>query len=163
MITLKPLTAEAFAPFGQVIEMRGDFDFSFNEGRADRWADLMDMQVDDGGRMGVSLCVSRPVNLPYQIGFVEKHPLASQAFIPLNERPFLVIVAREENGFVQAPEVFVTNGSQGVNYFAGTWHGVLSPLERDQNFLIIDRVAGEGENLVIHEYETPHIIAYAHL
>lgn len=159
MITPKPLTKEAFAPFGQVIEMRGDFDFTFNEGRADRWLDMVDMDVDAAGRIGVSLCVSRPITLPYSVTFVENHPLASQAFIPLNERPFLVIVAHEAGGQVQPPEAFLTNGHQGINYARGTWHGVLSPIDQDQNFLIIDRVAGDGDNLEIYEYPEPILIS----
>ncbi len=158
MIKPEPLTAQNFAPFGQVIEMEGDFDFTFNEGRADRWLDLANLEVDEQGRMGVSLCTSRPITLPYQVNYVERHPLASQAFIPLNETPFLVIVAHDEGGKPSTPLAFLTNGFQGINYTRNTWHGVLSPIDHDQRFLIIDRVAGDGENLELHEYKKSPMI-----
>ncbi len=157
----KKLTAEAFSPFGQVIENIGEYDFKFNENRADRWNDFLKTEVDAAGRMGVSLAVSRPVTLPYTLSMVERHPLASQAFIPLNEQPFLVIVARDENGKPANPEIFITNGLQGVNYARNAWHGVLSPLNHDQRFLMIDRVEGAGENLEIHDFKEPFVINQA--
>lgn len=155
----KKLTAEAFAPFGQVVENIGGYDFKFNENRADRWDDFLKTDVDTAGRMGVSLAVSRPVILPYTLLMVERHPLASQAFIPLNERPFLVIVAHDQGGKPATPEVFITNGLQGINYARNAWHGVLSPLDHDQRFVMIDRVEGEGNNLEVHNFNEPYVIA----
>lgn len=148
-----PLTAESFAPFGQVLETKGAFDFVFNEGRADRWHDFLKSEVDEDGRIGVSFCISRPVVLPFTLTMVERHPLASQAFIPLNEEPFLIIVAEDDNGVPKTPKIFLSNGQQGINYARNTWHGVLSPLDRDQRFVIIDRVEGKGENLQVHNFE----------
>ena len=158
ILTPKPLTAVAFAPFGQVVENIGKFDFKFNENRADRWHDFLKTDVDEAGRMGVSIAVSRPVTLPYALTMVERHPLGSQAFIPLNEKPFLVIVARDEGGKPASPEVFITNGLQGINYARNAWHGVLSPLDHEQRFMIVDRVEGDGNNLEIFDFEAPFVI-----
>ena len=159
IINPKPLTAEAFLPFGQVVENIGEYDFKFNEDRADRWHDFLNVNIDENGKMGVSLAVSRPVILPYALTMLERHPLGSQAFIPLNERPFLVIVARDDNGKPSVPEVFITNGLQGINYARNAWHGVLSPIDHNQRFVMIDRVEGEGNNLEIHEFDEPYHIS----
>lgn len=151
---------DAFAPFGQVIEMADAPDFAFNEGRAERWADLVKGEVDAAGRLGVSLCRSRPVANPYELTFLERHPLGSQAFMPLDARPFLVIVAPDAKGVPGEPVIFVTNGGQGINYARGTWHGALAPIGSEQRFLIYDRVAGEGDNLEVHEFREAVLIEF---
>ncbi len=157
-ISIEPLSQETFQPFGQVIEMRGDFDFTFNEGRADRWADLANLDIDRDGKLGISMCVSRPITLPYTLEMMERHPLASQAFIPMNSRPFIVFTAEDIEGTPFKPRAFLTNGKQGINYNRDTWHGVLSPIDQDQEFLIIDRICGSGNNLKTFQFDTPYLI-----
>ena len=88
---------------------------------------------------------------------VERHPLGSQAFFPLNDQPFLVIVAPDDGGTPGRPRAFLTNGRQGVNYHRNTWHGILTPLDREQRFLIVDR-KGEGDNLEEFFFERPFLI-----
>ena len=74
---------------------------------------------------------------------MERHPLGSQAFIPLSGRPYLVVVGRDKP---ENLEVFLAGPTQGVNYRAGTWHHYSLALEAPSDFLVIDRV-GPGENL----------------
>jgi ureidoglycolate lyase len=84
--------------------------------------------------------------LPYRFDMVERHPLGSQAFVPLNGQRFVVVVAPPgESVEIESLRAFVTNGRQGVNYHRGTWHMPLIALEAGQEFLVIDR-AGEGAN-----------------
>jgi len=85
---------------------------------------------------------------------MERHPLGSQAFLPMSQHPFLVAVASDAGGMPGTPQAFLTRPGQGVNYRAGTWHAVLMPLARPGLFAVVDRV-GEGENLQEHWFETP--------
>jgi ureidoglycolate lyase len=150
-IVARPLTPEAFAPFGDVIDVRGP-SYPINKGMVDRYHDLARLDFA-GGRTGISLAKGRPYSLPLELEMVERHPLGSQAWIPLGTNPFLVVVAPDEGGAPGEPRAFVTAPGQGVNYLRGTWHGVLTPLDRPQRFLIVDRV-GAGANLQEHHYAT---------
>jgi ureidoglycolate lyase len=154
-LPLLPLTAEAFAPYGDVIEAAAAPSFAFNGGMADRFHDLARLEAaGEGARIGVSIGRARPYSLPLTLALVERHPFGSQAFVPLSQAPFVVVVAPDEGGRPGAPLAFLTAPGQGVNYHAGVWHGVLTPLGREQDFLIVDRVGG-GPNLEEHVYDPP--------
>ncbi|MEM1383087.1 MAG: ureidoglycolate lyase [Pseudomonadota bacterium] len=152
-ITPIELQAERFAPFGDVLEIIGPCDFVFNGGMADRWHAQAFPSAHDG-QVAISLARALPRQLPLGLEMVERHPMGSQAFMPLSNQPFLVIVSADQDGRPARPTVFLTNGRQGVNYRAGTWHGVLTPLGTIQDFLIVDRV-GPSENLEEHFFEEP--------
>jgi len=146
-LAVAPLTREGFAPFGDVVESEGRAHHPINAGSAQRFDDLASVEVTAaGGRPQVSLCRAEPVTLPLRLRLMERHPLSSQAFIPLSATPFLIVVApageRLELSKLQA---FRSNGRQGINYRPGTWHHPLLALERVSDFLIVDR-AGEGAN-----------------
>ncbi len=156
MITPAPLNADAFAPFGEVIEFGDTPDFMINAGMCGRFHDLARAEAL-GGQTAISLADAQPYALPLTLSLVERHPLGSQAFIPLNSAPFLVIVAPDQNGTPGTPLAFISNGAQGVNYHRNTWHGVLCPLDQRQPFVIIDRI-GPGDNLQEFTYPTPYTI-----
>ncbi len=151
-----PLTAKAFAPFGDVVALQGTPDFMINNGMCARHHDLADMDFADG-RAGISLFYGQPYALPMTLKMMERHPLGSQAFIPLSAEPFLVIVATDDDNHPITPLVFLTNGAQGVNYHRNIWHGVLTPLKQPQVFAVIDRIGG-SDNLVEHHFDTPFSI-----
>ncbi|MHA3979456.1 ureidoglycolate lyase [Halovulum sp. GXIMD14794] len=153
MIRIEPLTAEAFAPFGDVLEVSGDPDKIINQGNCGRWHDLAALDMD-GGRAGISLFNARPRALPYTLDMLERHPLGAQAFLPMTQEPFLVIVAPDAGGKPGTPRAFLTAPGQGVNYHRGTWHGVLTPLSEPGLFAVVDRI-GEGNNLEEHWLEDP--------
>ncbi len=88
---------------------------------------------------------------------MERHPLGSQAFLPMSLQPFLVIVAPDAGGRPGAPVAFLTGPGQGVNYHRGTWHGVLTPLHAPGLFAVVDRI-GEGSNLEEYWFEEPYEI-----
>jgi len=153
MLELKaePLTPEAFAPFGDVIDTRVSDSFAINAGRTRRYHDLARVEtLGEGARTLVSIFVSQPVEVPLTIDFLERHPLGSQAFMPLHEERFLIVVAPPgetiDPGEVRA---FVTDGRQGVNYRAGTWHAIQAVLDREGEFLVVDR-GGQGHNCDEH-------------
>ncbi len=148
-----PLTAEAFAAFGDVIDAAGPPDRLVNAGRAGRWHDRA--RIDAGnGRVGISVFDALPVRLPYSFDLVERHPLGSQAFLPMTLHPFLVIVAPDRNGKPGDPVAFLTAPGQAINLLRGTWHGVLSPLDAPGLFTVVDRI-GTEPNLEEHRYDAP--------
>lgn len=146
-LTPEPLTAEAFAPFGEVIEGSDRAEqIPINYGYTTRFNDLAAIDVADGGGHAiVSLFRARPLDPPLLKVF-ERHPLGSQSFTPLQGRPFLVAVAPAGDFDPAAIRVFQAEPGQGVNYRKGVWHHFLLPLEAESDFLVIDR-AGPGSNL----------------
>ncbi|SLN72640.1 ureidoglycolate lyase [Ruegeria meonggei] len=153
-VVIAPLTAEAFAPFGDVIDCAGDPDKLINQGQCGRYHDRAALDFSDG-RAGVSLFNANPRSLPYQLEMVERHPEGSQAFIPMTHQSFLVIVAPDIAGQPGVPLAFCTAPGQAVNYHRGTWHGVLTPLQGSGLFAVVDRI-GAGSNLEEHWFDTPY-------
>jgi len=146
-IDLEPLTREAFAPFGDVIEIRGARHFPINRGAIERYHDLAALDIDADGRAIVSIMAcNRASHLPYRVEVIERHPVGSQAFVPMD--PVRMIVAVIEPGDDPDPRklrAFVSDGRQGVNYRAGVWHMPLIAEREGQQYLIVDR-AGPGAN-----------------
>ena len=148
-IRTEPLTAEAFAPFGEVLEATGPFRL-INAGLCQRHHDRATIDVGDT-RAGISIFKAEPRALPYTFDLIERHPEGSQAFLPMTEHPFLVIVG---TGPEAAPRAFLTNGAQGINLYRGTWHGVLTPLHAPGLFAVVDRI-GSTPNLEEHRFAEP--------
>jgi ureidoglycolate lyase len=154
----EPLTRAGFAAFGDVIEAGSAFDV-INSGTTQQFNKLTDVDVStDGGRTQVSVYRVVPYELPLTIKMLERHPLSSQLFMPLNAAPFLVVVAppgeRVERASVRA---FVTNGAQGVNYRRGTWHHPVIALRNPSEFLVVDRV-GPGANCDEFFFESERVL-----
>jgi ureidoglycolate lyase len=152
-IATEPLTAEAFRPFGDVLEAAGVPDRIINEGLCGRFHDRA--RLDFGsGRAGISIFDAAPRALPYRLAMVERHPDGSQAFLPMTQAPYLAVVAPDDAGRPGVPRAFVTAPGQGINLLRGTWHGVLTPLAAPGLFAVVDRI-GEGANLEEHRFEDP--------
>ena len=149
----EPLTASAFAPFGDVLDTTGEARL-INAGLCQRFHDRARLDFIDG-RAGLSIFQAAPRALPYAFDLIERHPEGSQAFLPMTAHPFLVIVATDP---VATPRAFLTNGAQGINLHRGTWHGVLTPLHAPGLFAVVDRI-GPGTNLQEHRYATPWTVA----
>lgn len=144
----QPLERATFAAFGDVIETDHAQHYPINAGWATRYNDLARLDVtQQQGRPALSIfrALARPKPMPLQK--VERHLLASQAFVPLTTTPFLVVVAPAglaPNG----PDdllAFVTNGRQGVNYRPGVWHHPLLAIEQTCDFLIVDRIGASRD------------------
>ncbi len=151
-----PLTAEAFAPFGDVLEVNGAPSKVINQGLCGRYHDLARLDFSDG-RAGISIFDAEARDLPLKLDLVERHPDGSQAFLPMTEHPFLVIVARDAGGIPSEPKAFLALSGQGVNYHRNTWHGVLTPLHAPGRFAVVDRI-GEGANLEEYWFDTPYMV-----
>ncbi|MEL6840618.1 MAG: ureidoglycolate lyase [Pseudomonadota bacterium] len=148
-IRISALTGRAFAPFGDVLNCDGDPDKMINAGLCGRFHDRA--RVDCDGKVGISLFRSELRRLPYPLDLVERHPLGSQAFIPMSMDPFLVVVADAN----LRPQAFITAPGEGINFHRGTWHGVLTPLSGPGLFAVIDLV-DDKPNLEEHVFETPY-------
>ena len=151
-IVIQPMTAAAFAPFGDLIDCSGAADKIINQGLCGRFHDRAQMDFADG-RAGISLFRAEPRHLPLSLEMVERHPEGSQAFIPMSEHGFLVIVAPDDAGKPGQPLAFETAPGQAINFHRGTWHGVLTPLHAPGLFAVVDRI-GDGANLEEHWFET---------
>jgi ureidoglycolate lyase len=156
-IRLTTLTAAAFAPFGDLLEVSGAPDMMINAGLCGRYHDRARLDFAAEGRAGISLFRSRARGLPYALDLLERHPLGSQAFLPLSQDPYMVIVAPDEGGAPGRPIAFLAGKGQGVNYHRGVWHGVLAPLTDHADFAVIDRIGG-GANLEEHRLDQPYTI-----
>lgn len=132
--------------FGNIIEATGEPFFQIKNGMANRFHALAHVPVDEQGETVISIVDRYRYPLPHRIEVVERHPLGSQAFIPCDSSPFVVVVAPPddplERGRIRA---FMTNGKQGVNYHAGVWHGLLLTPYAEMCFLCVDR-EGPGSN-----------------
>ncbi|PLW78809.1 ureidoglycolate lyase [Cohaesibacter celericrescens] len=160
-ILIQPLTKLAFAPFGEVLETSGTPTMMINQGLCGRYHDLAAVDIGeadaDQGKVGISLFDAQPRRLPYQLDMMERHPLGSQAFLPMSMTSFLVIVAPDANGEPGMPLAFLSKPGQGINFHRNIWHGVLTPLQAPGLFAVVDRI-GTSKNLQEHWFERPYIV-----
>lgn len=156
-IKAEPLTPEAFEAFGDVIS----FDaaarhFPINGGTTERYHALSSaVAFGEDAHVIISLARAKPFQLPLKVAMLERHPFGSQAFVPLSPTRFLVVVAADRHGQPGTPRAFLAQGGQGINYFRNTWHGVLSVLDNQADFLVVDR-EGDGENLEEFQLDKPY-------
>ncbi len=155
-IKIHPLTATAFAPFGEVLEVSGTPDRLINAGKCGRFHDRARLDFADA-RAGISIFKSESFALPYRLELVERHPEGSQAFVCMSADPFLIVAASDENGTPGTPLAFVTNGTQAVNIRSNVWHGVLTPLSGAGLFAVIDRI-GTTKNLEEYRFTVPFTV-----
>jgi len=146
MLPIVPLTKAGFAPFGDVVETADVRPRLINEGFANRFDDLAGIDVAaDGGEVNVSLFVGSVRPSPIAIKMMERHPLGSQLFMPLNDAPWLVVVCTDP-AVPMSYRAFAAAGWQGVNYARNCWHHPLLVTAEASLFFVIDR-KGPGDNL----------------
>lgn len=146
LIQTEPLTSEAFKPFGDVLETDGIAPELINRGSTQKFADQANITLSDGGSAQISIYRSNAIELPFRIRMMERHLLGSQAFYPLHDRPFPIVVALP--GTIPGPNtvrVFMSNGQQGVNIHPGVWHHYQLTLDKTSDYLVVDR-AGPGDD-----------------
>jgi ureidoglycolate lyase len=145
-ISVAPLTAAAFSPFGELVEPDAGELIAINQGFASRANDLARVDVAaGGGSINVSLFVAQPRPQPIDVKLMERHPLGSQLFFPLQDKPWLVLVCTDPL-VPDSYRAFVATGRQGVNYARNIWHHPLLVLGAGDRFLVVDR-KGPGNDL----------------
>lgn len=141
-LIVEPLTAAAFAEFGAVIAADAARKvYPINQGTTQRYHALACVDVV-GGRTAISIARAQPFALPLGIGMLERHPLGTQAFVPLAGTRWVVVVATSPEA---TPRAFLADRGQGVQYHRGTWHHPLIALDDGGDFLVVDRI-GDGDN-----------------
>ena len=158
VIKPKPINKENFKKFGDMITTADIKPIEINEGYAKRFDGIANLDTSkDNGETTISIFSALKRSFPMKIDMMEKHPLGSQAFIPMKQTTFLVLVAPEGNKpDLNRIEAFIVPPEIGVNYNPGIWHFPLIATE-DMNFLVVDR-KGSGDNLVIENIEKEEII-----
>lgn len=145
-LTIEPLTRAAFADFGDVIDLDGARHYPINGGTCERYHDLAKVDVGDGGGHAlINVFRGQPRAFPFAITMLERHPLGSQAFIPLTEREYLVVVAPAGPLEPSKLRAFLARARQGVSYAKGVWHHPLLALDEVSDFVVVDR-GGPGAN-----------------
>ena len=157
-INPKPITKENFSKFGDMITTADIKPIEINEGYAKRFDGIANLNTSkDNGETTISIFSALRRSFPMKIDMMEKHPLGSQAFIPMKQTTFLVLVApKGSKPDLNKIEAFIIPPEIGVNYNPGTWHFPLIATE-DMNFLVVDR-KGSGDNLVIENIEKEEVI-----
>jgi ureidoglycolate lyase len=158
IINPKPITKENFSKFGDMITTNDIKPLEINNGYAKRFDDIANVDTSkDNGETIISIFSALKRSFPMKIDMMEKHPLGSQAFVPMKETTFLVFVAPKGNKpDLDKIEAFIVPPGMGVNYNPGTWHFPLIATE-DMNFLVVDR-KGSGDNLVIENLDNKEVI-----
>ena len=145
LLAVERLTKAAFLPWGEVIEGEGAVRRTINDGTTDRFHALASVDVSTGGgRPIVSIFAGRRRPFPLGIAMLERHPLGSQSFYPLQPADWLVVVGDVDANGTRL-RCFRARGDQGVNYAPGAWHHPLLILVPRQDFLVVDR-DGPGDN-----------------
>lgn len=155
-LLVEPLTAENFSKFGEVIETCKRHAHFINQGQTERFHALARINIKNEHSL-ISIFRTKHLNFPIVIPMLERHALGSQAIYPINQKPFLVVVAEQgDNIDLSTVRAFITNGKQGVNYFAGTWHAPTIALESTTDMLVVDR--GGADNCEEQILDTPFVI-----
>lgn len=138
-LPIEPLTREAFSPFGDVVETGLLPAISINQGFAERVNGLADIETTgETGMVNVSLFTARMRPQPISIRMMERHPLGTQLFYPLQDRDWLVVVCANPDD-VSSYRAFQATGRQGVNYARNVWHHPLLVLSDEERFFVVDR------------------------
>lgn len=154
-LRIEPLTRSAFAPFGEVIEMAGANAFPINAGTTTRYHDLAQVELaGEAPRTLVNLFEGKAWHAPIEVRMLERHPLGSQAFYPVDGGRMLIVVAPAGELDERAIRAFISSPEQGVNYACGTWHHPLLCLQRPGRFIVVDR-GGAGHNCDEQPLVTP--------
>ena len=157
IIKPKPITKENFKKFGDMISTEDIKPLEINNGFAKRYDGIANLDTKkNNGESTICIFSALKRSFPMKIDMMEKHPLGSQAFIPMKETVFLSFVAPEgKKPDLTRVEAFIIPKGIGVNYNPGIWHFPLISTE-DMNFLVVDR-KGEGDNLIIHDLKEEDI------
>ncbi len=162
-LIIEPLSKAAFAQFGDVIETAGSDHFMINNGSTMRFHQLATVQTAQPDDQAIiSIFSAEAQDMPLTIRMLERHPLGSQAFIPLLGNPFLIVVAPAGDApQSEAVRAFRSNGRQGINYHRGVWHHPVLTIEKRDDFLVVDR-SGSGNNCDEHFFNEDEQLLLTH-
>ena len=139
----QPLEEKPFKEFGNIIGTFEREPLAINDGNTQRFNDLAELVIfKEGGKPSINIFRSKPIFLPFVIKSMERHPLSSQAFFPLSEEPYLVVVAPKGELLPMEAKAFLAQPGQGVNFHPGVWHHYNLALNNISDFLVVDMISG---------------------
>ena len=150
-----PISQDAIAGLAELVEATGAPDKFINQGLCGRFHDRATLDIE--GDAGISVFQSQSFAMPYRMEMMERHPYGSQAFLPMQEGEYLVVLADDDDGKPGNPRAFIAGSGQGVNIGRNVWHGVLCPLSDPGLFMVVDRVT-DSPNLEEHFFDDPYLI-----
>ena len=155
-IKIEEITKENFLPFGHLIQKNNCVkEFTINQGTTKRFHQISNLELNlEKGEPSISIFAGTPRPKPILIKIMEKHPLATQTFLPIQDFNWLTVVALENNGLpdLSSLRCFSVNGSTGLTYNKNTWHHPLLVLQK-QDFWVVDRINDlEEKNKNLSEY-----------
>ncbi|KAF9469927.1 allantoicase [Collybia nuda] len=173
VIPVLPLTPEAFAPFGQVIQAYSDHAAAprgikitpANGGSASKFHKISLLESSyvssAGATPGISVYRCQPEgsvkNGCLELKVLERHPFTNQAFIPMGAgygeglkdpgQQYLVVVAH--NGLNGRPNIntvraFIASAAQGIVYNTAIWHQPMTVLGEAMDFACVETQIGDG-------------------
>ena len=149
------ISGEAIAGLAELIDATGAPDKLINRGLCGRYHDRATLDI--AGQAGISVFKSESFSLPFKLEMMERHPHGSQAFLPMQEGVYLVVLAEDKGGMPDVPRAYIAGAGQGVNIGRNVWHGVLCPLSEPGLFMVVDRVS-DGPNLEEYWFEEPYLV-----
>lgn len=155
IVKAKPISQDAISGLAELIDASGKPDKLINQDLCGRFHDRATLDVE--GEVGISLFKSASFSMPYKLEMMERHPHGSQAFLPMQEGEYLVVLAEDKDGIPNTPSAFIAGAGQGVNIGRNVWHGVLCPLSDPGLFMVVDRVT-DSPNLEEHWFSEPYIV-----
>ncbi|WCE28888.1 ureidoglycolate lyase [Vibrio sp. SCSIO 43137] len=163
VLNIEPLTQEAYAEFGDVIEfdIQDNDDFQMkNDGSAKRYRDFTQAgyPVDDDTDIGIFKIM--PLHASNKVPMVERHPKGIQSMIPLSRQQLVIVVAPpSDEPQIEHLRAFITNGQQGITYRTGVWHCPLRSLcKTDEDYVLaIDHKGGKNNCDMVYFDETTDV------
>jgi len=166
-IEIENIDLDNFSEFGHVINKELTSEkISINQGTTIRHHNISDLELNnEGGVPAISIFSGSPRNLPIEIKIMEKHPIASQSFLPIQNIDWLIVVSKDKNNMPDLDTIrcFHIKGDVGITYNRNVWHHPLLVREK-QDFWIVDRInKNENSSVNLIEYhftenEVRHLI-----
>ena len=155
-ISIEQLDASVFSKFGKIVEKKNALELrSINQGTTTRYHNISELDLESkNGISSISIFSGTPRNLPIEIKIMEKHPVASQSFLPIQDYDWLIVVSEEKNELpdLNTLRCFHVNGDTGITYNKNVWHHPLL-VKKKQDFWVIDRINDEEDTSInLKEY-----------
>ena len=155
-IEIESINLDNFSEFGHIIHK--DFAFEkilINQSTTIRHHNISDLALNnEDGISAISIFSGSPRSIPIEIKIMEKHPIGSQSFLPVQNIDWLIVVSKEKNDMpdLDAMRCFRIQGDVGITYKKNVWHHPLL-VRKNQDFWIVDRIKkDENPSINLKEY-----------
>jgi ureidoglycolate lyase len=155
-ILIEQLDINIFSKFGDIIQKKNALELrSINQGTTTRHHNISKLSLESkNGNSAISIFSGSPRDLPIEIKIMEKHPIASQSFLPIQDYDWLIVVCEEKNELpdLNTLRCFHVDGDTGITYNQNVWHHPLL-VKKKQDFWIIDRINDQEDSFInLKEY-----------